>query len=432
MELMTALPIQFNMDPLGAVFAVLTLIIFTAAGIFATDYMREKNDRRSFAVFFLLAMTAELGLCAASNLVTFYMCYELLTILSMPLVIHDRTKEAKMAALKYLFFSLFGAYAALFGIYNLNRFADSLGFKIGGSIAASVWDGNGTILLITAMALIMGFGVKAGMWPMHAWLPDAHPIAPAPASAVLSACIVKAGVLGIIRSLWYVMGVQRLSGTWVQTAFATLSLLTVLMGSALAFAEPVLKKRLAYSTVSQVSYILFGLSMSFEENGAVTGAILHVYAHGFIKAALFLTAGAIIHHVGVTRVEEMRGIGTKMPFTMICYTICSLGLIGIPPTGGFASKWYLATGAMASHIPVFAYLGPVILLVSALLTAGYLLQLVILAFFPGAEYRAAHPDEKREEPGPLMTLPIATLTLLSVILGIYPDPIIVLVSRIFI
>jgi len=181
-----------------------------------------------------------------------------------------------------------------------------------------------------------------------------------------------------------------------------------------------------------VSYILFGLSVSFADEGAVTGAILHVYAHGFIKAALFLTAGAIIHHVGVTRVEEMRGIGTKMPFTMICYTICSLGLIGIPPTGGFVSKWYLATGAMATRIPVFAYLGPVILLVSALLTAGYLLQLVILAFFPGAEYRSAHPDEKREEPSLAMTLPIATLTLLSVILGIYPDPLIELVSRIFI
>lgn len=434
------------MDPLGAAFSVLTLIIFISSGVFAADYMKDEKNKRSFYVFFSLSMCVQLAMCAASNLVTFYMCYELLTLLSMPLVIHERTKEAKAAALKYLFFSLFGAYGALFGIYNLSHFASSLDFIQGGRIGADVFAAHEGLLLASAMALILGFGVKAGMWPMHAWLPTAHPIAPSPASAALSACIVKAGVLGIIRSIWYVFGADKLKGTWVQTAFMILALITVFMGSMLAFKEPVLKKRLAYSTVSQVSYILFGLAVSFGAvipygtsadgtlvSDALTGAMLHVFAHGFIKAALFLTAGAIIHHTGATRVEEMCGIGLKMPVTMTCYTIVSLGLIGIPPTGGFTSKWYLATGAIAADIPVFKYLGPAVLLVSALLTAGYLLPLMITGFFPGADYRDKFRGEDlRDEPGPLMTIPIATLTLLSVLIGLFPEPLIDLIRMVFV
>lgn len=432
------------MDPLGAVFAGLTIIIFMCSGVFAIDYMKEKEHKRSFFIFFILSGITELMLCAASNLITFYMCFELLTVLSVPLVIHDRTKEAKMAALKYMFFSMFGAYGALFGIYNLAAYADTLDFIQGGSMASSVFASNREILLIASIALIMGFGVKAGMWPLHAWLPSAHPIAPAPASSVLSACIVKAGVLGIIRSIWYVLGADKLKGTPVQTIFMTLALLTVFMGSMLAYRESVLKKRLAYSTVSQLSYILFGLAVSMGQvsiNGsdsvmsypgdALVGAILHVLAHGFIKAALFLTAGALIHHLKITRVEDMRGVGMRMPFTMCCYTVVSLGLIGIPPTGGFTSKWYLATGALASDIPVFSWLGPVILLISALLTAGYLLTPAVWAFFPGAEFRSSGKDLSRKEPGPLMTVPIATLTLLSVLIGIFPDQIVLLIRQIF-
>ena len=432
MKALTYLPVELNMDPLGAIFAVLTLVIFIASGVFGIDYMKEAKHKKGYYVFYFLAFGAELMLCAASNMITFYLFYELLTLLSVPLVIHDRTREAKMAALKYLFYSMFGAYGALFGIYNVAKYADTLRFIPGGSIPDQAWTSDGRILLITAMAFIVGFGVKAGMWPMHGWLPSAHPVAPSPASAVLSACIVKAGVLGIIRSLWYVMGTGHLKGSPVQSAFMILALITVLMGSALAYAEPVLKKRLAYSTISQVSYILFGLAVAISDLSAMEGAVLHVYAHGFIKAALFLTAGAIIHHTGVTKVEDMRGIGLKMPFTMICYTIVSLGLIGIPPTGGFVSKWYLAIAALKSDIPVFGYLGPVILLISALLTAGYLLRLSVIAFFPGDKYRQEHPDIKKEEPGLLMTIPIATLTLLSVLIGLFPDALIELVRLIFV
>ena len=204
-------------------------------------------------------------------------------------------------------------------------------------------------------------------------------MAPAPASAVLSAVIVKAGVLAIVRVVYYIYGVSFLRGTWVQTAFMVLSLTTVFMGSMLAYREPVLKKRLAYSTVSQLSYILFGLAVM--DAGSVAGGLLHVLSHGFIKASLFLCAGAVIYMTGKTRVDQLKGIGKEMPFIMWCFTIASLGLIGIPPTGGFLSKWYLAEGALSSGICGFSWIGPVVLLISALLTAGYLLPVVIQAFF---------------------------------------------------
>ncbi|MDE6202647.1 MAG: proton-conducting membrane transporter, partial [Lachnospiraceae bacterium] len=276
--------------------------------------------------------------------------------------------------------------------------------------------------------MLGGFGGKAGMVPMHAWLPTAHPVAPAPASAILSAVIVKVGVLAVVRVVYYIFGVSFLKGTWVQTVWMTLTLLTVFMGSMLAYREPVLKKRLAYSTVSQLSYILFGFSVM--NAGSVTGGLLHVLCHGFIKAALFLCAGAVIYMTGKTRVEELRGIGKEMPLLIWCYTIASLGLIGIPPTGGFISKWYLAEGALSSGIMGFNWIGPVILLVSALLTAGYLLPVTIYGFFPGADYD--YGNLKKKEPSRLMTIPVLVLTVLSVLMGLFPEGIIDYLSRIVI
>ena len=188
----------------------------------------------------------------------------------------------------------------------------------------------------------------------------------------------------------------------------------------LAYREPALKKRLAYSTVSQLSYILFGIAVM--ETQSITGSLLHVLAHGLIKAVLFLCAGAIIYTTGKTKVDELRGIGKEMPLTMWCYTIVSLGLIGIPPTGGFISKWYLAVGSFASSIPVFGWLGPLILLISALLTAGYLLPLTIQGFLPGADYD--YTNLKKREPSLFMTVPILIMTVLSVLIGLFPTQIV--------
>lgn len=414
------LPILFKVDAMSIIFAAVTIIIFLGSGIFSLEYMKHEQKKKRFYVFYLLAFLVLMGLCFAGNLITFYLFFEMLTLASTPLVLHSGSREANMAGLKYLFYSLCGAYMALFGLYFVSKYGNTLTFSEGGVINQELAAGHTGLLLVAAFVMILGFSVKAGMFPMHAWLSAAHPVAPAPASAVLSAVIVKAGVLGIIRVIYYIFGAAFLKGTWVQTAFMVLTLITIFMGSMLAYREPVLKKRLAYSTVSQVSYILFGLSAL--DMNSVTGGVLHVIAHGFIKAALFLCAGAIIYMTGKTRVEELKGIGKEMPLLMWCYTIVSLGLIGIPPTGGFISKWYLAMGSLETGIPGFSWIGPVVLLVSALLTAGYLLPITIQGFFPGADYD--YKALKKKEPSALMTVPVLILTVLTVFMGLFPGQLI--------
>ena len=412
------LPIYFKIDEVGRLFDLLAIIVLLCSGFFSFEYMRHEGREGRYYGYYLIVFGVLNALCFAGNLITFYLFFELLTLSSMPLVLHNGSREAIMAGLKYLFYSLCGAYAALFGIYFLSRSSDTLTFTAGGVQLQT--EGQAGFLLFVAFVMLFGFGVKAGMFPMHAWLPTAHPVAPAPASAVLSAVIVKIGILAIVRVTCYIFGMNFLRGTWVQTVWIVLTLTTVFMGSMLAYREPVLKKRLAYSTVSQLSYILFGLAVM--DSDALTGSLLHVLAHGFIKATLFLCAGAIIYTTGKTRVDELRGIGKEMPLTIWCYTFVSLGLIGIPPTGGFISKWYLAIGALHSGIPVFRFLGPAVLLISALLTAGYLLPLTIHGFFPGADYD--YGSLQKREPSRLMTIPILIMTLLSVLVGLFPGAVV--------
>jgi multicomponent Na+:H+ antiporter subunit D len=325
-----------------------------------------------------------------------------------------------MAALKYLFYSMCGAYLGLFGIFFLYKYCSTLTFTAGGTLDLTLAAGNEGILLVAVFCMLIGFGVKAGMLPLHAWLPTAHPVAPSPASAALSGIIVKCGVLAIIRTVYYIVGADFIRGTWVQTAWMVLALMTVFMGSMLAFREKVFKKRLAYSTVSQVSYILFGLSVLSPT--AMTGALLHVVFHAFIKCTLFLTAGIFIFKCHKTRVEELVGIGKEMPKTLWCYTFASLALIGIPPTSGFISKWYLAQGALEANVGVFRWVGPMVLLISALLTAGYLLPITMKGFFPGKEGEGR--TWQKLEPSKMMLIPLAFLAFMAVILGVFPNPLI--------
>lgn len=412
------LPVYFKADLLGRLFASVFIIVWVLTGFFSFEYMKHEKQEKRYYGFYLIVYGVLIGLSFAGNLITMYLFYELMTLTSLPLVLHTQTRESVMAGLKYLFFSFAGAYMALFGVFFICKYATTLEFIGGGAIPASVLESRGPLFLIVSMLLIVGFGVKAGMFPLHAWLPSAHPVAPGPASAVLSGIIVKGGVLAIIRSVYQMIGPDYLRGTWVQTAWMILSLLTVFMGSMLAFREPVLKKRLAYSTVSQLSYILFGLSLM--EPQALTGSLLHVVAHAFIKAALFLCVSAIIYRTGVARADGVRGIGRGMPALLWCYTIVSLGLIGIPPASGFVSKWHLANGSLATKIPVFSWLGPVVLLVSALLTAGYLLPVVMQGFFPGEEYDASR--FKGKEPNAWMLVPLFAFAALTALIGIAPGP----------
>lgn len=410
------IPVMFRADRVSRLFVTVFSVIWLATGVYSLVYMGHEGEEKRYFGFYLLLYGVLVALDLSANLVTLYFFYELVTIVSFPLVLHGQTRESIMAALKYLFYSMCGAYAGLFGIFFLNRYSDTLTFGAGG-VMGTLARGHESILLIAVFAMLVGFGAKAGMLPLHAWLPAAHPVAPSPASGVLSGIIVKAGVLAVIRVVYYVAGPEFIRGTWVQYTWMTLTLITVFMGSMLAFREKVFKKRLAYSTVSQVSYILFGLSLLTPLG--FTGALLHVAAHAVIKCGLFLTAGIFLYRFGYTRVEQLAGLGRKMPAAMWCYTIFSLGLIGIPPTAGFISKWYLAQGALESEINVFSWLGPVVLLVSALLTAGYLLPITMKGFFPGEEANGL--DLKREEPSPCMLLPLIFLAAVTLLLGLFPN-----------
>ncbi len=412
-----SLEVYFHVDPLGRVFAAVITVVWLMAGIFSCEYMKHEKEEKRYFGFYVLVYGVLMALCFSGNLVTYYMFYEMMTLTTLPLIMHNKSREAIMAGLKYLFYSLCGAYMVLFGIYFLNRYAGTLDFIPGGSGLEGAENHLG-LLLVVVFLMILGFGVKAGMFPMHAWLPTAHPVAPAPASAVLSGLVVKMGVLGIVRVIFYVTGPEVIRGTWVQTAWLTLTLITVFMGSMLAYREKVMKKRLAYSTVSQISYILFGLALLNPE--AMAGSLLHVVFHACIKSCLFLSAGAIIYKTGKTRVDELTGIGKEMPVTIWCYTFASLALVGIPPASGFISKWYLAGGSLESGIPIFSWLGPVILLVSALLTAGYLLPITIRGFLPGADYDYAGLEKK--EPVLTMLIPLLILAGLSLLLGVFPNP----------
>lgn len=388
----------FKTDALARFFLGFINVVWPLVGIFSLEYMKHEEREEQFAACYLVVYGVLNGLSMSANLVTFYLFYELMTLLTVPLVLHTHERKAIHAAKKYLFYSIAGASMALFGIFFLSTFTHSLTFTEGGTLHIAAQVGNETMLLLAVGFLLLGFGTKAGLFPMHAWLTAAHPVAPAPASAVLSGVITKAGVLGILRVVFYITGPDVLRGTWVQTTFLILTLVTVFMGSMLAYKEQEMKKRFAYSTVSQLSYILFGIAL-LTENG-LTGSLLHIVFHSLIKNALFVVAGIIIYKTGKRKMNELRAIGKQLPFAIGCFLFAALALVGIPPTSGFVSKWFLAIGALDAEIPVFSILGPVVLLLSALLTAGYLLPIALHGFFPGKEevMEICSQNAKQEKP----------------------------------
>ena len=405
------LTLSLRVDGLSRIYLLLIAVIWPGVGLYATEYLEHDPHPDRFFLFYTLTQGVLHALAMSGNLVTFYMFYEAMTLLTVPLVLHNMDKEAVAAAIKYLIYSVIGASAALAGIFFVGSLGASGDFAAG-ALGAEQLAGKEGLAMGIFLAMLMGFGVKAGMFPLHGWLPTAHPVAPAPASAVLSGVITKMGVLGVMRVLYSVAGLERLRGSWVQMTLLGLSLITILMGSLLAFKEKKLKKRLAYSSVSQVSYVLFGL-FTMTDIGFV-GAILHVIFHSLMKNTLFMGAGNIIHKTEKTWVHELDGMGRRMPWTYAFFTVASLGLVGIPPTGGFVSKWNLAEGALATGI-AGSWVGPVALLISAILTAAYLFTIVIRGCFPGEEAEIG----PRCEAGWRMLLPMFVYAALIVGLGLF-------------
>mgnify|MGYP000057868414 CR=1 FL=1 len=415
------LGLTFQADGFRMVMALLTAAVWMMTTLPSRSYFAHARNRNRYYLFLLLALGATMGIFLSGDLYTTFIFFEMMSFASYVWVVQEETPEAISASRSYLTIGVLGGLVTLMGVFLLYHLAGTLQLDALRDACAAVE--NRRLLYAAGGCILFGFAAKAGMFPLHAWLPAAHPVAPSPASAALSGIIVKSGVLAVIRVVFYIAGPDLLRGTWVQNIWMTLTLLTVFMGSLLAFREPVFKKRLAYSTVSQVSYILFGLSVLQPE--AMSGALMHVIFHAFIKCALFLTAGVFIFKYGKTRVEELDGIGKQLPKTLWCYTFAALALIGIPPTSGFISKWHLAEGALAAPVGVFRYLGPIVLLVSALLTAGYLLPVTVHGFLPGRDWQAVHSAQADPEKEPVgMLVPLLVLAALAVLLGLFPNPVI--------
>ena len=417
--------VTFRNDNLAKFFSVAISFVFLLVTIYTTEYIKHEKDENRFYIFFFSTLAMLIALTYAENISTMYICFELITLLSMPLVLHSLTTQSVRAAKKYLYYSIGGAFIALFGMFYLFNYGGNLEFSTYGGLEIfkeGTFTGNKTLFHICVLALIVGFSAKAGMFPLHGWLPTAHPVAPSPASAVLSGVITKAGVICVIRIVYFVVGPDFIRNTFVQYTWLSLATFTVFMGSLLAMFEKVFKKRLAFSSVSQVSYVLVGLALL--NDATFIGALIHVAAHMLIKVCLFLFAGEVIYKHDYHRVEELRGIGQKMPYSTWAFTFASIGLIGIPLTLGFVSKWNLATGAVDSGVAVFNFLVPAVLLASAILTAGYLLPITLNGFFV--------KDEKyeRNECSKKMYIPMLILAGIVVVLGIYSEPLIKFITTI--
>ena len=388
----------FDMDVVGKWFLAAVLLLYTLTLVYAFVYLKIEEHVPTFLAFYFISLGALIAVCSSANLVTIYFAFELTTLTTVPLVLHEQSKEAVAAGLKYLFYSIGGALLGLLGVFFLYSYSqDPSAFVPGGVLDAAKASGNQTILLVAFFLAILGYGTKAGMYPMHGWLPTAHPIAPAPASALLSGIIAKSGVLVIIRFVFYSVGADFLRGTWVQYAWIGIALLTIFMGSMMAFGEKILKKRLAYSTISQISYVMLGMALLTQEG--LQGGLLQMMQHAASKACLFLCAGAFIYLYKKRDVRELKGIGKTSPMILWAFFFAAMSLVGIPPMGGFTSKWHLAQAALNSGLGFLSVLAPIVLLVSALLTAGNLFPVVIDGFFPGHEEGEGHGHGDRDGKG---------------------------------
>ncbi|MBP1926005.1 multicomponent Na+:H+ antiporter subunit D [Sedimentibacter acidaminivorans] len=404
------LDIYFKVDKLSVFFSLLVSVLWLFTSIYAMEYMKHEGKEKRFFAYFILTLGVTLGIAFAGNLITLYLFYELLTLTTFPLVIHSGSKEALKSGMKYLIYSFTGATVALLGMLILFSLTNNLTFVPGGVINANLLD-NKTLYFIIYVSMFIGFGVKAALVPFHSWLPAAM-VAPTPVSSLLHAvAVVKSGIFAITRVTFYIFGANAVRFTGANKYLIILVIISILMGSFLALHQENLKKRLAYSTISQLGYILLGILLL--NKNAFIGAMMHLLNHAVIKITLFFCVGAIMYTTGKTKISEINGIGKSMNITMFCFTISSISLIGIPPTNGFISKWLLAEGSLVEGKIGF----PVILLLSALLTAMYLFPISIAAFFTKDESNVL---EKKKAPIKML-IPIVCITVITVFLGLFPN-----------
>ena len=377
------LSISFRADGMSMVFGGLVSALWPFATLYAFEYMTKEEHEKVFFMFYTMTYGVTLGISMAANLLTMYFFYELLTLVTVPLVMHTLTREAILASRKYLYYSLGGAAFAFIGLIFVILYGTSTNFVFGGVLDSEKIGTRTNVLLLVYVIAFMGFGVKAALCPFNSWLPRAG-VAPTPVTALLHAvAVVKSGAFAIIRLTYYSFGIEFVRGTWAQNVLMAIVLFTIIYGCSRALKETHLKRRLAYSTISNLSYILFGVVMMTP--AGLVGALSHLVFHAVMKICSFFCAGAVMHQTDRVYVHELNGMGRKMPCVFGIFTVSSLGLMGVPGLAGFISKWNLAAAAVESGNRM-AVVGIGCLLVSALLTAMYMLTIVIRGFFPENDF----------------------------------------------
>ncbi len=410
LELSPGIDIALRADPAGMIFGGLASALWVLAGVYAVGYMRGGGEHKQTRFFtaFALSIASAVGVALAENLLTFVLFYELLSLFTYPLVTHRETEEAIVAGRKYLAYTLSGGLLLIGATAWVHMLGIDATFAAGG-LPGLADEGRATQWGLFAL-LAAGVGVKAAVMPLHSWLPSAM-VAPTPVSALLHAvAVVKAGVFGVVRVLVFVFGATLLDDMGAWLLLAVLSGATVLIGSTLALRHDNLKRRLAYSTISHLSYIVLGVSLLGPI--ALTGALLHIIGHGVTKITLFFVAGAIHVRTHKENVSELDGIGRQMPVTMTAFALASLSMAGIPPFVLFTSKFYLGWGA--AEVGQQAFL--LVYLVSGVLSAAYLFPIVIRAF------GRSSPDHARYgEADVRMVAPIAVTGVFALVWGIAPN-----------
>ncbi|MDE0943322.1 MAG: monovalent cation/H+ antiporter subunit D family protein [Alphaproteobacteria bacterium] len=418
------LNIAFAVEPLGMIFACVASFLWIVSSVFSIGYMRGNNEPRQtrFYVCFAIAISATIALAFAENLFTLFICYEVLTLSTYPLVTHHKNDEARKAGRTYLGILIGSSVVLLLpAIIATWVLAGSITFTPGGVMAGKVEPVIGGLLLIL---FVYGIG-KAALMPMHRWLPAAM-VAPTPVSALLHAvAVVKAGVFTVVKVSVYIFGIDYLQNLFMADVVLYLAGFTILAASIIALRQDNLKRRLAYSTVSQLSYVI--MAAFILSPISTMGAALHVAVHAFGKITLFMAAGAIYTAAHKTKVSELDGIGRRMPWTMGAFAIGAISMIGLPPAAGFLSKWYMLQGA----VDVEQWFAVAVILCSTLLNAAYFLPIVYVAFLkPETPVGHGHEHGPGHGEAPLpIVVALVTTGAATILLFLFPGPAVELATR---
>jgi len=411
------LSIAFRVDGLSALFGTMVSILWVVTTVYSFEYMKHEGEEDKFFAFFTITYGVVMGIAFAANMMTLYLFYEFLTLATLPLVMHAMDGKARHAAKMYIIYMMFGAALAFIGFVFILTYGTSVDFVMGGVLDPNLVAGNENMLRFVFVLAFFGFGVKAAVFPFYRWLPAAS-VAPTPVTALLHAvAVVKSGVFAIIRLTYYSFGVDFLRGTWAQNVMIIAAAITIVFGSTVALRTPHIKRRFAYSTISNLSYIIFGVALMTPSG--LAGGLMHMIYHAVIKITLFFCAGAILYKTHREYLYEVEGFGKLMPVVFGVMSLVSLGLIGVPPFPGFYSKWALATAAVETGNPV-AYIGIAALILSALLTALYLVSIMVTAYFPRKREYPQDYYEGVSDPNKLMTVPLILLAAVTIVLAFCP------------